>query len=59
MYAQRRSLQCYELRQNKRRSACVNSHVAQSKKKAIDDAKYWSLTVQISSELYEGQDEVL
>ena len=36
-----------ELRLTKRRSACVQSHVPQSQKRAINDARDWHETVQI------------
>ena len=47
------------LRLKKRRFACVQSHVAQSQKKAINDARDWHETVQIGSAFEDRRDEVL
>ena len=48
-----------ELRLSKRRSACVQSHVTQSHKKAITEARDWHETVQIGSAFEDRRDEVL
>ena len=48
-----------ELRLTKRRSACIESHATQSKKKATDDDKDWHDTVQIGSAFEDRLPEVL
>ena len=48
-----------ELRLRKRRSACVQSHITQSQKKATNEARDWNETVQIDSTFEYRREEVL
>ena len=48
-----------ELRLTQNRSACVQSHLARSQKKAIDDARDWRETVQVGSAFEDRRSDVL